>query len=252
MIRGGLENPPPSIASVVLSASRRPPLMLASAPLNRGALIRNRQHYNRALFWKIAQKWDWRKDNKCSQYLNHLFSSIHCTQCALKLPSWLLLLCFHSQVWWYGSPQYPWSVSPCLLGSCTPQSSWQFPLPHGQGPVPHCSPSLAQTGNLSWKGGWLYNCVEIRFVNKLTFALREHAHSLPRNLVPGTCHHKEWCCPQCHGSENIQSCQRTWALLERSNRCLRCPPSSKRLRHAIVQISKRIPVGTPCVRYNLP
>ena len=36
MIRGGLENFPPSIAGVVLTASRRPHLLLASAPLNRG------------------------------------------------------------------------------------------------------------------------------------------------------------------------------------------------------------------------
>ena len=37
MIRGGLENPPPSIASVVLTASRRPHCVPASTPLDCGA-----------------------------------------------------------------------------------------------------------------------------------------------------------------------------------------------------------------------
>ena len=141
-----------------------------------------------------------------------------------------------------GPPQPPSSVSPCRPSSCTQKSSWQFLLQHSQGAALPYDPLPVQTGNPSWK-----EADKICWCKDVTFAQIEDAHFLPGNLVQGSAGHcKGWYCPLSHGSENTQSCRRTWPLLEWSNHCVRSRPSSKILRCAIVQITVRKPRRRPC------
>ena len=160
----------------------------------------------------------------------------------LKLSLWSPFLCAHSPLCCYGSPQPPSSVSPCRPSSCTQKSSWQFLLQHSQGAALPYDPLPVQTGNPSWK-----EADKICWCKDVTFAQIEDAHFLPGNLVQGSAGHcKGWYCPLSHGSENTQSCRRTWPLLEWSNHCVRSRPSSKILRCAIVQITVRKPRRRPC------